>query len=118
MLITTGLRSPLEAFPPTLMDFAFGFCATLMLLGIPGNLFTIIALARCKKVSLQIPIYNDRSEWKFTLNEVVVNCHVGVNYVLRPKTKNQKIKQELLFQIRNATAIFIISELKIEIRMK
>lgn len=39
-----------EDYPEYLLTFAAGCCMLFMLLGIPGNLITIIALARCKKV--------------------------------------------------------------------
>lgn len=38
-------------FSPVLLWFATISLVIYMLIGIPGNLFTIIALARCKKVS-------------------------------------------------------------------
>ncbi|XP_075976949.1 G-protein coupled receptor moody-like [Anticarsia gemmatalis] len=37
-------------YPDSLLHFAAYACMMFMLIGIPGNLFTIIALARCKKV--------------------------------------------------------------------
>lgn len=37
-----------------LLRFAYISCMVFMLIGIPGNLITIIALARCKKVSTYI----------------------------------------------------------------
>ncbi|KAG5682434.1 hypothetical protein PVAND_011787 [Polypedilum vanderplanki] len=39
-----------KGFSPLLLYFASTCCFLFMLLGIPGNLFTIIALAKCKKV--------------------------------------------------------------------
>lgn len=39
-----------KGISPTLLYFASACCIIFMLLGIPGNLCTIIALARCKKV--------------------------------------------------------------------
>lgn len=38
-------------YPDGLLRFASLCCVLFMLVGIPGNLITIIALARCKKVS-------------------------------------------------------------------
>lgn len=38
-------------YPEVLLQFASVCCVVFMLVGIPGNLITIIALARCKKVS-------------------------------------------------------------------
>lgn len=38
-------------YPEPLLRFASACCVLFMLVGIPGNLITIIALARCKKVS-------------------------------------------------------------------
>lgn len=38
-------------YSPVLLYFATVCIVVFMLVGIPGNLFTIIALARCKKVS-------------------------------------------------------------------
>lgn len=40
-----------KGISPVLLYFASVCCVLFMLLGIPGNLCTIIALARCKKVS-------------------------------------------------------------------
>lgn len=37
-------------YPEALLRFASACCIMFMLVGIPGNLITIIALARCKKV--------------------------------------------------------------------
>ncbi|RVE51346.1 hypothetical protein evm_004026 [Chilo suppressalis] len=37
-------------YPEALLQFAGACCVLFMLIGIPGNLITIIALARCKKV--------------------------------------------------------------------
>lgn len=37
-------------YPEGLLWFATACCVVFMLIGIPGNLITIIALARCKKV--------------------------------------------------------------------
>jgi hypothetical protein len=37
-------------YSPILLDFAVACCILFILLGIPGNLITIIALLRCKKV--------------------------------------------------------------------
>lgn len=41
-----------QGYPPALLTFASIACVTFIFLGVPGNLITIIALARCKKVSL------------------------------------------------------------------
>lgn len=38
-------------YPEPLLHFASVCCVLFMLVGIPGNLITIVALARCKKVS-------------------------------------------------------------------
>lgn len=38
-------------YPEPLLRFASACCVLFMLVGIPGNLITIIALARCKKVT-------------------------------------------------------------------
>jgi SpoVK/Ycf46/Vps4 family AAA+-type ATPase len=40
-------------YPEALLKFASVCCVLFMLVGIPGNLITIVALARCKKVSIQ-----------------------------------------------------------------
>lgn len=37
-------------YPESLLRFASACCVLFMLVGIPGNLITIVALARCKKV--------------------------------------------------------------------
>lgn len=37
-------------YPEGLLKFASACCILFMLVGIPGNLITIVALARCKKV--------------------------------------------------------------------
>lgn len=39
-----------DGFSPFLLKLASAFCVLLMLIGIPGNLITIIALARCRKI--------------------------------------------------------------------
>ncbi|CAO1401003.1 unnamed protein product [Diamesa hyperborea] len=39
-----------QGYPPALLTFASIACVTFIFLGVPGNLITIIALARCKKV--------------------------------------------------------------------
>lgn len=41
-----------EEYPDGLMKFASVCCVLFILIGIPGNLVTVIALARCKKVSV------------------------------------------------------------------
>lgn len=40
-------------YPMVLLQFASACCLLFILLGIPGNLITIIALFRCKKVSFR-----------------------------------------------------------------
>lgn len=40
-----------QHYPAGLLHFATAACIVFILVGIPGNLITIIALARCKKVS-------------------------------------------------------------------
>jgi hypothetical protein len=40
----------LQGFSPFMLDFAAACCLMFMCVGIPGNLITIFALARCKKV--------------------------------------------------------------------
>jgi hypothetical protein len=44
-------QSLLKGFSPALLNFAALCCILFMCVGIPGNLITIFALARCKKVS-------------------------------------------------------------------
>lgn len=39
-------------YPEGLLRFASVCCVLFMLVGIPGNLITIVALARCKKVRI------------------------------------------------------------------
>ena len=39
-------------YPPWLLHFAASCCALFMLIGIPGNLITVLALFRTKKVIL------------------------------------------------------------------
>lgn len=41
-----------QEYPEGLMKFASVCCILFVLIGIPGNLVTIIALAHCKKVSI------------------------------------------------------------------
>lgn len=41
-------------YPEGLLRFASVCCVLFMLVGIPGNLITIVALARCKKVRIEI----------------------------------------------------------------
>lgn len=38
-------------YPDALVTFASVCCYIFMVIGIPGNIITIVALARCKKVS-------------------------------------------------------------------
>lgn len=40
-----------HGYSPTLLTFASVCCIIYMMVGVPGNLITIIALFRCKKVS-------------------------------------------------------------------
>jgi hypothetical protein len=40
----------LQGFSPVMLNFAALCCILFMCVGIPGNLITIFALARCKKV--------------------------------------------------------------------
>lgn len=40
-----------SGYPSGLLTFASATCMVFILVGVPGNLITIIALARCKKVS-------------------------------------------------------------------
>lgn len=40
-----------EDYPQSLVTFASACCILYTIIGIPGNLVTIIALARCRKVS-------------------------------------------------------------------
>lgn len=40
-----------QGYPSALLHFASATCIVFILVGVPGNLITIIALARCKKVS-------------------------------------------------------------------
>lgn len=41
-----------QGYSPTLLTFASLCCIVYMMVGVPGNLITIIALFRCKKVSV------------------------------------------------------------------
>lgn len=41
-----------QNYPAGLLVFATAACIVFILVGIPGNLITIIALARCKKVRI------------------------------------------------------------------
>lgn len=43
-----------DGYPPGLLKFASVTCMVYMVIGVPGNLITIIALARCKKVRTNI----------------------------------------------------------------
>ncbi|KAF6211949.1 hypothetical protein GE061_012466 [Apolygus lucorum] len=45
-------RELFQGYPTSLLTIATVFCLLFMLVGIPGNLITIIALFRCKKVSV------------------------------------------------------------------
>lgn len=49
--IVDEFKNLFAGFSPVLLYFATICICVFMLVGIPGNLFTIIALARCKKVS-------------------------------------------------------------------
>jgi len=41
-----------QGYSPALLTFASICCVVYMMVGVPGNLITIIALFRCKKVSV------------------------------------------------------------------
>lgn len=43
-------------YPPLLLDLAVFFCVLFIVLGVPGNLITIVALVKCKKVGRQKPL--------------------------------------------------------------
>lgn len=48
-----GLETELfQGYSPALLTFASVCCIVYMMVGVPGNLITIIALFRCKKVSV------------------------------------------------------------------
>ncbi|XP_076060210.1 uncharacterized protein LOC143036571 [Oratosquilla oratoria] len=47
---TTATKKLFENYPPALLDFAVFCCLLFLLIGVPGNLVTIIALLKCKKV--------------------------------------------------------------------
>lgn len=47
-----------QNYPNGLLHFATAACIVFILVGIPGNLITIIALARCKKVCIYWMILN------------------------------------------------------------
>lgn len=49
--VVDEFKNLFAGFPDILMNLATACIVVFMLVGIPGNLFTIIALARCKKVS-------------------------------------------------------------------
>lgn len=49
--ITTTADELFQGYPPALLHLASATCIVFILVGVPGNLITIIALARCKKVS-------------------------------------------------------------------
>lgn len=49
--VVDEFKNLFAGFSPVLLYFATACIVVFMLVGIPGNLFTIIALARCKKVS-------------------------------------------------------------------
>ena len=46
-----GSATLFAGYPPWLLYFAAGCCLLFMLIGIPGNLITVAALFRTKKVS-------------------------------------------------------------------
>lgn len=51
-ILEDGLETELfHGYPAPLLTIATAFCLLFMMVGIPGNLITIIALFRCKKVS-------------------------------------------------------------------
>lgn len=59
----SNYTEPLFAdYPPHLLDFAVFCCVLFIVLGVPGNLITIIALVKCKKVStvasLFVPLFS------------------------------------------------------------
>lgn len=45
-------------YPEALLRFSSACCILFMLIGIPGNLVTIIALAQCRKVRMSIYLIN------------------------------------------------------------
>lgn len=47
-----GSAALFDGYPPWLLYFAAGCCLLFMLIGIPGNLITVAALFRTKKVKL------------------------------------------------------------------
>ncbi|KAK8743934.1 hypothetical protein OTU49_000919 [Cherax quadricarinatus] len=51
--VTNGRETLFADYPPHLLDFAVFCCVLFIVLGVPGNLITIIALVKCKKVRLQ-----------------------------------------------------------------
>ncbi|XP_069943879.1 uncharacterized protein [Cherax quadricarinatus] len=48
--VTNGRETLFADYPPHLLDFAVFCCVLFIVLGVPGNLITIIALVKCKKV--------------------------------------------------------------------
>lgn len=54
-------------YSEALLRFASVCCVLFMLVGIPGNLITIVALARCKKVSFRLNCTNIRANKAFPL---------------------------------------------------
>lgn len=55
-----------KGFSPALLNFASVCCIVFMFLGIPGNLITIIALTRCKKVSIYDFTLKTRNRFHFS----------------------------------------------------
>lgn len=47
-------RELFQGYSPALLTFASVCCVVYMMVGVPGNLITIIALFRCKKVSVYL----------------------------------------------------------------
>lgn len=54
-----------QNYPAGLLYFATAACICFILVGIPGNLITIIALAKCKKVSARLILRSALIKYRF-----------------------------------------------------
>ncbi|KAJ8719710.1 hypothetical protein PYW08_011885 [Mythimna loreyi] len=59
-------------YPEALLQFASACCVVFMLIGIPGNLTTIVALARCKKVRNATAIFIINLH----ISNLIFNCSI------------------------------------------
>lgn len=101
-----------DGYPDALLQFAAVCCAIFMLIGIPGNLITIIALARCKKVSnVFIYIINASAKAYSNHNNKLPLCFVDIPE--SDNISNKPIETDLLISSSNVVLnIFFLRKSK------